>query len=460
MNQNQTMTWRRGATAGPVARAMRLAPYALVGLLGMPSCAPSTAPADGVPVVNTIDTTSAEEYGTPPALGFPETFPEPVRTGIDVVRSEGPGPFAGMRVGLITNHTGVDRTGRSTIDILATLPRMELVALFGPEHGIRGTAQAGVRLEGGRDAATGLPIHSLYDSTRAPTAAELEDIDAVVFDMQDVGTRYYTYIWTMALAMRAAAEHDRLFVVLDRPNPIRGDIVQGNVQDSAFLSFLGLYPMPMRHGMTVGEVARWLNVEHDVGARLAVVPMRGWQRTMSWEDTRLFFTPPSPNMPSPASALHYPGTCLFEQTSLSIGRGLPTAFQQIGAPWLDHEELARRLNEMALPGVRFEAIVFPAVDPERQSHLGERVPGERRGVRFIATDPVTYDPTRTAVAALVEVRRMHPDRLEFAPNFDYIAGNASIRRQVEAGASAAAITAGWPAERVHFEQARQRHLLY
>ncbi|HUF13501.1 MAG TPA: DUF1343 domain-containing protein [Longimicrobiales bacterium] len=454
------MTSRRAATPAPVARLAPIAVAALVGLLGMPACAPSAAPADGVPIVNTIDTTTVEEPGAPLPSGLPEILPEPVRTGIDIIRSEGPGPLAGLRVGLITNHTGVDRTGRSTIDILASLPRMELVALFGPEHGIRGAAQAGVTVEGGRDAPTGLPIFSLYDSTRAPTASELANIDALAFDMQDVGARYYTYIWTMALAMRAAAAHDRLFVVLDRPNPIRGDIVQGNVQDSAFLSFLGLYPMAMRHGMTVAEVAHWLNEEHGIDARLVVVPMRGWRRSLSWEETGLFFTPPSPNMPSPVSALHYPGTCLFEQTSLSVGRGLPTAFQQIGAPWLDHEELARRLNAMELPGVRFETLLFPAVDPGRQSHLGERVPGERRGVRFIATDPVAYDPTRTAVAALVEVARMHPDRLEFSANFDYIAGNARLRAQVLAGADAETITSGWDEARASFEAARAGYLLY
>ncbi|HEX6588058.1 MAG TPA: DUF1343 domain-containing protein, partial [Longimicrobiales bacterium] len=308
------------------------------------------------------------------------TQPRGVLTGVDVLAAEGAGPLAGLRVGLITNHTGVTRDGRSTIDVLNGLPGVELVALFGPEHGIRGAAQAGETVESGRDAATGLPVYSLYDQTRAPTEAELANVDALVFDMQDVGARFYTYIWTMAQAMREAARHGTLFVVLDRPNPIRGDIVQGNVQDSAHLTFLGLYPMATRHGMTVGEVAQWLNGEHAIGARLEVVRMRGWRRDMSWSETGLTFVPPSPNMPTPVSALHYPGTCFFEQTSLSVGRGLPTAFQQIGAPWLDHEELIERLNAKGLPGVRFEAVVFPAVNPESQSHLGERMPGDRNGV--------------------------------------------------------------------------------
>lgn len=381
-------------------------------------------------------------------------------TGVDVLGADGPGPLAGLRVGLITNHTGLTRDGRSTIDVLAAMPGVELVALFGPEHGIRGAAQAGEQVRGGRDPATGLPIHSLYDDTRAPTAAELEGIDALVFDMQDVGARFYTYIWTMALAMRAAADHGKRFVVLDRPNPIRGDIVQGNVQDSAHLSFLGLYPLPTRHGLTIGEVARWLVGEHGIDVRLDVVPMRHWRRDMDWDDTGLAFVAPSPNMPSPTSALHYPGTCLFEQTSLSVGRGLPTAFQQIGAPWLEHEELARRLNALDLQGVRFEAVRFPAVDPERQSHLGERVPGERRGVRFVATDPGIYDPTRAAVAALVEIQRMHPDRLEFAQNFDLIAGTARVRERVRAGADATAITGDWDARREAVRAVTARYLLY
>ena len=401
-----------------------------------------------------------QEGGVPTTVKERPVDAEPVLTGIDVLAAEGAGPLDGLRVGLITNHTGVARDGRSTIDVLHALGGVELIALFGPEHGIRGAAQAGVAVESGRDAATGLPIFSLYDQTRAPTAAELADVDALVFDMQDVGARFYTYIWTMALAMREAARHDRLFVVLDLPNPIRGDIVQGNVQDSAHLTFLGLYPMATRHGMTVGEVARWVNERHGIGARLRVVPMRGWRRDMMWDETGLEFVPPSPNMPSPVSALHYPGTTFFEQTSLSVGRGLPTAFQHIGAPWLDHDELARRLNAMALPGVRFEPVTFPAVNPESQSHLGERVPGERRGIRFIATDVATYDPVRSALIALVEVRRMHPARLEFAQNFDAIAGTSSVRELIVAGAHAERVMADWDRQVRAFEAERAPYLLY
>jgi uncharacterized protein YbbC (DUF1343 family) len=193
---------------------------------------------------------------------------------------------------------------------------------------------------------------------------------------------------------------------------------------------------------------------------LDVVPMTGWRRDMDYGDTGLPWVPPSPNLPSLVSALHYPGTCLFEMTSLAVGRGGPTPFQQIGAPWLDHVELARRLNALALPGVRFETTTFPSVSPERQSHLGEQDPGERRGIRFIATDAAAYDPARTAIFALVEIKRMHPDRLRFTQNFDLLAGTPSVRELVQGGASAERITGDWDAQRAAFERLREPYLLY
>src|SRR5690606_25114023 len=269
------------------------------------------------------------------------TEPEPaVRLGIDVLMAQGAGALEGMRVGLITNHTGRDAQGRSTIDLLHGHPRIELVALFSPEHGIRGTARPGERVSSGRDEETGLPIHSLYGETREPTAAMLEGLDALVFDIQDVGARYYTYVWTMTLAMQAAARHGLRFVVLDRPNPIGGELVQGTVLEPAHATFVGLYPVPMRHGLTAGELARLANEEFGIGADLEVVRMEGWRRSQWWDETGLPWTPPSPNMPDLESATHYPGTCLFEGTNLSVGRGTSAAFQQIGAPWLDHETLA------------------------------------------------------------------------------------------------------------------------
>jgi len=394
---------------------------------------------------------------TSPWVIASESRREEVRTGIDVLAASGFEILAGKRVGLITNHTGRDRKGKSTIDLLHDAPGAQLVALFGPEHGIRGEAEAGERVASGRDARTGLPIHSLYGATRKPTPEMLAGLDVLVFDIQDIGARYYTYVWTMALAMRAAAEVGLEFVVLDRPNPLGGVVVQGNVLDPAYSSFVGLYPVPMRHGLTAGELARLLNEEHGIGVKLTVVPVSGWRRDLWYDETGLPWTPPSPNIPLLESALHYPGTCLFEGTNLSVGRGTDAAFQQIGAPWLDAETLATRLNALELPGVRFEAIDFTPIAPGDGKFGGERV----RGVRFIATNRERYDPTRAAIAALVEIRRLHPDRLSWREShFDRLAGTDRLRRGIIAGASVAELTAGWDAAIHEFEDKRSAYLLY
>ncbi len=378
-------------------------------------------------------------------------------TGIDVVLEEGGGPLAGLRVGLITNQTGRTGDGRSSIDALDSLPAVRLVALFSPEHGIRGAAEAGANVESGRDARTGLPIHSLYGATKKPTPEMLAGLDALVFDIQDVGARYYTYVWTMMEALRAAAADDVRFVVLDRPNPITGTHVQGNVLDTAYASFVGLYAVPMRHGLTAGELARALNAEHRIGARLTVVPMLGWRRAMWYDETGLAWVAPSPNMPSLESATHYPGTCLFEGTNLSVGRGTPIAFQQIGAPWIDGAELARRLNARALPGVRFEPATFTPARPGDGKYADTTV----HGVRFRATSRDAYDPTVAAVAALVELHRLYPRRFRIsAVAFDRLAGTARLRERVMAGADVGEITAGWRAAREEFWNGAREYLLY
>jgi len=379
-----------------------------------------------------------------------------VRPGIDVLLAGDAAPLAGRRVGLITNHTGRTADGRSTIDALAADPRVELVALFSPEHGIRGTADAGERVTDEVDDATGLPIYSLYGQTRAPTPAMLAGLDALAFDIQDIGTRYYTYVWTMTLAMEAAAGAGIPFVVLDRPNPI-GGLVQGNVLDTAYATFVGLHPVPMRHGLTAGELATFVNVEFRVGAELTVIPAEGWTRDLWFDGTGLEWRPPSPNMPSLESAAHYPGTCLFEGTNLSVGRGTPMAFQQIGAPWLAADTLAARLTARALPGVRIEAVTFTPSAPGDGKYDGEAVPG----LRFTVTDRATYDPTVTAVAVLVELMRLHPDELTFrVAHFDRLAGSDRLRLQLLEGAEVEAIVAPWDARRTAFEAAARRHHLY
>lgn len=391
--------------------------------------------------------------GSRPADGAPA----PVRPGIEVALTDSAAVLSGRRIGLITNHTGVDRAGNSTIDLLHADPAITLVSLFSPEHSISGRVEAGEHVDSDRDPRTGLPIYSLYGETRSPTPESLRELDALVFDIQDIGTRYYTYVWTMALALQAAADHDVAFVVLDRPNPIGGLLVQGNVQDSSQLTFVGLHPVPTRHGLTPGELARYLNGEHDIGADLTVIPAAGWRRSQWFDDTGLPWVPPSPNMPSIESATHYAGTCLFEGTNVSVGRGTAEAFAQIGAPWIDGAALAARLEEHGLPGVRIEAVTFTP-----------RAPGDRKfadtavsGVRFSATDRTTYDPVRTALAALIEIRELYGDRLTFyESHFDRLAGATRVREQVIAGAGLEEITASWAAQTAAFERARRPYLLY
>ncbi len=390
-------------------------------------------------------------------------FGEQVLAGADVLLTGRLDLVRGLRVGLITNHTGLVDLGRgvdastSTIDALHRHPEVRLVALFGPEHAIHGRAEAGERVEGGADPRTGLPVYSLYGETRRPPPEALQDLDVLLFDIQDIGTRYYTYVWTMALAMEAAASQGVRFVVLDRPNPIGGELVQGNVLDPAFATFVGLYPVPMRHGLTPGELALFLNVEHGIGVELDVVPVAGWRRDTWYDDTGLGWVAPSPNMPSVESAAHYPGTCLFEGTNLSVGRGTDRAFQQIGAPWLAHEELARRLNARRLPGVRFEPVVFTPRNPG-DGRFGDR---SVRGVRLHVTDRRVYDSPVAGVALLVEIQNLHPDRLTWrVSHFDRLAGTDRLREGVLAGRSVAELTAEWPTQIRAFQEAVRPYLLY
>lgn len=417
---------------------------------------------------------------TGPDTAADSASPTPVRLGVDVLLEARLDVVRGRRVGLITNHTGVswpEEAGRDretasgagspegpagtgavpTIDRLMAVEDVELVALFSPEHGIRGQIEAGETVASDVDPVTGLPIHSLYGETRRPTADMLDGLDLLLFDIQDIGTRYYTYVWTMALAMEAAGEAGLGFVVLDRPNPIGGRLVQGNVLDPEYATFVGLYPVPMRHGLTVGELARMLVGHFGIDVDLTVIPMDGWSRTTWYDDTGLPFIPPSPNMPSLASATHYPGTCLFEGTNLSVGRGTPIAFQQIGAPWLDAEAAATALNQDGLEGVRFEAVTFVPSSPGDRKFGGEEV----RGIRFVVTDRERYDPAIAAIAALAVIREQHPDRLEWhVAHFDRLAGTDAIREAILAGEAVPAIVAPWASQVTAFEVLREPYLLY
>jgi uncharacterized protein YbbC (DUF1343 family) len=388
-----------------------------------------------------------------------------VRPGNEMLMADSSHLVVGRRVGLITNHTGLARDQTHTVDLLRS-QGVEIVALFAPEHGIRGgvaePAAGGVGdqdvwIESGVDEITGLPIRSLYGETLKPTPDMLSDIGVLLFDIQDIGARYYTYVSTMALAMQAAAENGIPFVVLDRPNPIGGALVQGNVLEPEHASFVGLYPVPMRHGMTAGELALMFNDHFGIGAELHVVPAAGWRRDVWFDQTGLPWVSPSPNMPSLESATHYPGTCLFEGTNLSVGRGTPLAFQQIGAPWLDGAALADRLNAYGLAGVRFEAVSFTPDGPQDRKYDGEAV----NGVRFTATDRTVYDPTLAGVAALIEARRLAAERWEWrVAHFDRLAGTTRLRERIEAGDGLAEVTGGWTDQLAAFDRIRARYLLY
>lgn len=382
-----------------------------------------------------------------------------VRSGAQVLVEDSVALVRGQRVGLITNHTGLmesaDGARRATADVLAGLPDVELVALFAPEHGIRGEAGAGVAVEDAVDEATGVPVYSLYGGTREPSPELLADLDVLLFDIQDIGTRYYTYVWTMSLAMEAAGRAGVPFVVLDRPNPI-GSTIQGNVLDPEYSTFVGRFAVPMRHGLTPGELARLLVGEFGVEVDLTVVPADGWTREQPFDATGLPWVAPSPNMPSVTSALHYPGTCLFEGTPLSVARGTPIAFQQVGAPWLDAEALAGALDAYDLPDTEFEAVTFVPENPGDGKFGGEEV----HGVRFVATGP-EYDPTHAAVAVLIEARRQAPEQWEWrVSHFDRLAGTEALRLGIEEGIGLEQLTAGWPQQLAAFDALRAPYLIY
>lgn len=379
----------------------------------------------------------------------------PIRPGIAVLLEDSLHLVAGRRVGLITNQTGVDASGHSSIDRIHEHPSVELVALFAPEHGIRGTADPGETVGDDVDAETGLPIHSLYGAVLSPTPGMLEGIDVLLIDFQDIGARYWTYVSTMTLAMEAAADQGIPVVILDRPNPI-GGAVQGNVLDPAFATFVGRYPVAMRHGMTLGELARYYHGEMGIEGELHVAPVEGWRRNTPFAETGLPWIRPSPNMPDVESATHYPGTCLFEGTVLSVARGTEAPFQQIGAPWLDGEALAEAMNGYGLPGVRFEPVRFTPNAPSDGKFDGVEV----EGVRLVATS-AEYDPTQAAVALLVETRRMSGPRWGWLQaHFDRLAGTDRLRQAIDAGAGLVEIQSGWRDELEAFRRVRERYLIY
>ena len=378
-----------------------------------------------------------------------------VRPGLDVFVADVPVAVRGKRVGLITNHSAISRDGRQAIDLIAGHKDLRLTALFAPEHGIRGTVAAGAKIEDERDSKTGLPIYSLYKTEdRGPADSMLVNVDALVYDLQEVGGRTWTYVSTMALSMQAAKRKGIPFVVLDRPNPIGGEIVEGAPLDPQFKSFVGMYPIPARHGMTVGELATLFNTRFGIGANLIVVKAANWKRSQWFEDTGLRWVNPSPNLRSPNALKNYPGTVYFEGTNLTEGRGTDRPFEQIGAPWLNATEVARVMNAKALPGIRFEAITM-AVEPTAAKHKGLTIPA----IRFQITDRETYRPVRTALLLIEEIRRQHTADFRWTASIDRLTGTNRVKQAIEAG-TLAAILAEWDREAAAFRDGTRALLMY
>lgn len=384
-----------------------------------------------------------------PAVAAPA--PATVLNGIDVLRADGFAALKGMRVGLLTNHTGRTRDDAATIDVLADAPGVTLASLFSPEHGIRGLLDANV--PSSKDERTGLPIHSLYGETRRPTAAMLDGLDAIVIDLQDVGARFYTYMTSIAYVMEEAAPRRIKVFVLDRPNPIGGVSIEGPTLDDDLASFVGYFPaMPTRHGMTLGEIARLLNAEKKIGADLTVVAMRGWRRDHWFDETNQLWIGPSPNMRNLYAATLYTGLASFEGTNISVGRGTDTPFEHVGAPWIDGMRLSETLNARALPGVRFYPVQFT---PTSSKFANESC----RGVFIVVTDRNAVRPVRVGLEIAAALHRLFPGKFEIDTAARLFGSTAGLAR-VKSGDDPAAIAASWGAGEARWRLLRAKYLLY
>jgi uncharacterized protein YbbC (DUF1343 family) len=387
-----------------------------------------------------------------------------IQLGVERLLEEQIGLLSGARLGLICNQASVDHQFRHAADLFHEKPRVDLKALFGPQHGIRGDVQDNmIETEHTTDRETGLPIHSLYSETREPTEAMLQDIDVLVFDMQDVGCRIYTFAYTMANCMTAARKYRKQVIVCDRPNPINGRQVAGNVLEPQQASFVGLFAIPTRHGMTLGELARMFNEHFEIGCDLQIVKMEGWERQYWFDETDAPWVMPSPNIPTLDSATVFPGTVHFEGTQLSEGRGTTRPFELIGAPYINPEEYARTLNQMNLPGVYFRSCIFR---PTFQKHAGTSC----GGVQIHVLDRNEFEPVTTGVAMVKVAYELYgsdfrwkepPYEYVYDRNpFDVIAGTSSIREAFEQGSTLGEIQKTWVAPLNEFIKVRERYLLY
>jgi uncharacterized protein YbbC (DUF1343 family) len=375
-----------------------------------------------------------------------------VLTGIDVLERDNFKPLAGMRIGLVTNHTGRNREGRQTIDVLSKAPGVKLLALFSPEHGIRGLVDD--KVSDSKDESTGLPIYSLYGETgtRPPKPEQLKNLDAVVFDIQDVGARFYTYISALGYLMEEAAKAKLPVFVLDRPNPIGGVDIEGPIADGDKLSSISYHTIPVRHGLTIGELAQLFNKQRNIGADVRVIKMDGWRRSMWFDETNLTWVNPSPNMRSLTEATLYPGVGLLETTNVSVGRGTDTPFEIVGAPWIQGDKLAEYLNRRAAPGVRFVPLRFtPKASVFKDQECG--------GVNIIITDRATFRPLLTGIEMAVALRKLYASEWQIDKYLRLLV-NADTLERLKRGDNARDIVASWNAGLQEFRRARAAVLLY
>lgn len=380
-----------------------------------------------------IEKVCLEQVGVD-SLVFKMKEVEIMKLGLDIFIEKEWYQFKGKRIGLITNMTGVNEKLVPSIDLFHQHPDINLVALYGPEHGIRGDAKEGHEVKSSIDPYTNLPVYSLYGNTKKPTKEMLDSVDVVVFDLQDIGSRYYTFIYTMAYVMEACAEYGKHFVVLDRPNPISGEKMEGNLVEEDVRSFVGLLPIPNRHGMTVGELALLYKNEFNYNCDLTVVPMQGWKRNMYFDDTKFIWVSPSPNTTNIDMSILYPGTCLIEGTNLSEGRGTTKPFEVIGAPFVDGQELARTFNDKEMPGILARPTSFI---PTYQKHKDEIC----SGIQLHVVDRIKLNALETGIVLIETIANMYPDEFNFLKSendryfFDLLAGTKKLRGHILEGTS-------------------------
>ena len=383
-----------------------------------------------------------------------------IKTGLEVLVTQEVERLRGRRIGLVTQPAAILPDVRSSVDALLDAGAT-LTALFGPEHGFDGASADAARIDHAVHERLGIPIFSLYGAQHEPTPAMLAQVDLLVFDMQDVGVRFYTYRSTLFYVLRSAGAAGVPVLLLDRPNPLSGVQVEGPLLEPECHSFVGVLSLPVRHGMTLGELARMINDEAKLGADLTVLPMQGWRRSMWFDATGLPWAPTSPAMPHLSTATVYPGACLVEGTTLSEGRGTALPFEVVGAPWLDGDRLARTLNGLRLPGVRFRPVRFTPTDSKHAHSACD-------GVQWHVLDRAEFRPVVAGVHVVAAIRSQHPDHFEFLatswegrpPHFDLLMGNARVRAGLELGVSVEELTADWPAVAEQFRRRRHPYLLY